>query len=202
MKGKIFLMTIFSILLVISLSQVFSIPPYQKDIFSVYKSGYFSELEKSSLIIQQAFFTLMTTKNKSIQWIYLKEVEKKTSISLKLYDRSGRNIISPGDKNTKTDEKIKGFMRGNASQIGEIIDGRYSFITQIKAEKQCLVCHRNKKKNAVMGAFVSNHPINGFIYYTSERIILFVILSILTASALFLIIRWDPDKNIKELFDK
>jgi hypothetical protein len=202
MKGKIFLIGIFTVLLVISISQIFTIPPYHRDIFPVYKSGYFTELEKNSMIINHAFFTLMTKENRALPWIYLKDINQKTGIVSKLYDRSGRFIISSGEKKLKPNHKIRAFISGNNPNKGKIVDGRYTYLSQIKAEKQCLICHRNRKKGDIMGASLSSHHINGFVYYSSERIILFVIISIITASALFFIYRWDPDKNIKELFDK
>ena len=78
----------------------------------------------------------------------------------------------------------------------------FSTIMPIKLDKECLFCHKSNKKNKIIGAFVFKRGYNGKIYYSAERIIVFLLISILLVFLLFLLFQWDPEQNIKELFDK
>ena len=55
MKVKILFSILLVALILVSMSQIFSIPPYAGDIFPVYKSGYFKELDRGFSIITDSF---------------------------------------------------------------------------------------------------------------------------------------------------
>jgi hypothetical protein len=43
---------------------------------------------------------------------------------------------------------------------------------------------------------------NARVYYSSERIMIFSIISIVIIVLIIIVLRWDPHRDVKELFDK
>lgn len=203
MKVKYFFVSILFVMLIISISQIFSIYPFAENIFKVYKSGYFNELDKQFNVIADSFVQIKYYNKPTYSWLYLNKIEKKYNISIKVYDKTGNRVITPGEKQKNDDSKVLSVI--NSSEVAEhseIIDGKYYKILPLKANAECVFCHKSVKKNKIVGVLTFNSPYNTKIYYSSERIIIFVVLSIIIAIILFYTIKWDPEKNIKELFDK
>ena len=78
MRIKFILIVLVSFLLFLSISQTLSIPPYEDDIFFVYKSGYFSELDRGFEIIKDSFLGIKTMKSPAYAWIFLSDIEPPT----------------------------------------------------------------------------------------------------------------------------
>ena len=106
MKIKHLFIVIISVLMLISLSQVFTIPPYADDIFPIYKSGYFSELDRVFKIIKDSFIGIKTLKNSAYAWIFLKDIEKKNDLAIKVYNYRGHQILAPGVRVEKVDKTV------------------------------------------------------------------------------------------------
>lgn len=203
MKIKNMLLAFNAVLLLISISQIFSIPPFSKDIFPVYKSGYFNELDKGFRVIIDAFTAVKTNGRVEAGWVYLNENEKSTGIKSVLYNKKGERVIAPSYyDNNKNQDIIKTLTGVNPVTETSINSGLYISIIPARAEKKCLICHTSSRENEVIGAFYFERKFDASIYYTSERIIIFSLISLMLLITLIITARWDPERQIKELFDK
>ena len=204
MKIKNILLAINTLLLLISISQIFSIPPFADDIFSVYKSGYFTEIDKGFRLIIDAFSAVKTNGKTEAGWVFLNDIEKTNGIKAAIYNKKGERVIAPSyyDTNNKNSDIIKVLTAINPETETRLDSGMYKSIIPAKAEKKCLICHTSSRENEIIGAFYFERKFNASIYYTSERIILFSIISLFLLILLILTARWDPERQIKELFDK
>jgi len=202
MKIKVVLIIFLSVLLLISISQIFSIPPYGEDVFKFYKSGYFSELEKGFKIIKDSFINIKMMSKPAYAWVFLKDIKKEHGIDVKVYNNKGFEIVAPGKKKKNRDERVFKILNSlNAEIYSETGFGKYYTAIPVKAERRCRFCHgRNKKK--IRGVISFERACDSYIYYSSERIIIFTLLSIVLAVFMFLVIKWDPGKVSRELFDK
>lgn len=203
MKIKVFLITILSFLLLISMSQVFSIPPFSGDIFSFYKSGYFRELDTQFTVIKDAFLRIKMYARPEYAWIFLDDIRNEHAIRIKVYDTGGNEIPAPGEKNPGTDSTALKTVHSLHPAINTIIkNNMYYAAIPIHAEPHCRFCHNSSENSRILGVMTFERPFNAVAYYTSERIIIFVVISLIISLMLFFTIRWDPEKKIKELFDK
>ncbi len=203
MKIKNILLAVNTFLLLVSISQIFSIPPFASDIFSVYKSGYFTEIDNSFRVIIDAFSAVKTNGRTEAGWVYLSDIEKTNGIKAAVYSKKGERVIAPSYyDNNKNSDIIKVLTAVNPETETRLVSGLYKSIIPAKAEKKCLICHTSFRENEVIGAFYFERKFNASIYYTSERIILFSLISLFLLILLILTARWDPERQIKELFDK
>lgn len=203
MKIKNMLLAVNAVLLLISISQIFSIPPFADDIFPVYKSGYFSELDRGFKIIIDSFYAVKTNGRTEAGWIFLNDVEKSADIKAVVYNKKGERVIAPAYYDSGKNKDILKILNSvNPGTETRIDSGRYISIIPARAEKKCLICHSSFKANDLIGAFYFERKFNAYIYYTSERIIIFSIISMLLLVLLVVTARWDPESQIKELFDK
>ncbi len=203
MKVKYFFTAVLFILLITAVSQIFSIYPFAKDIFKVYKSGYFKELDNKFNIIAQSFLQIKSMSRATYAWIYLQEIEKDYGIKIKVYDFNGKRVLSPGDK-VKNDDffALKEINSSQSSAYSNIQNKKYYYFYPFKFKEECSFCHSDLSNSEMLGAITFKSDFNAKIYYSSERIIIFTIISIVISILLFFTIKWDPEKNIKELFDK
>jgi len=203
MKIKYFFIVLVSLLFIISVSQIFTIPPYQKDMYPIYKSGYFDEIEKGFVVIKDAFIAIKSLKDPVYGWILLKDIEKTQKMDIKVFDRFGKEVYAPGKKSDKSDVNVLKVINSMKPSIySEIKWGNYISILPIKMEDRCTFCHKGKSGKDIIGVMMFKRDFDGYIYYSSERIIIFILISIVLAMVLFMLLRWDPEHNIKELFDK
>jgi len=89
MKVKYLFIIMLVILLLVSFSQIFSIPPYAGDIFPAYKSGYFDELEKGFRIITDSFMGIKSMARPEYAWIFLSDIGTAHGIRIRVYDYRG-----------------------------------------------------------------------------------------------------------------
>ena len=106
MKIKYLYIVIVIILLIISISQIFAIPPYAGDIFHIYKSGYFTELERGFQVTIDSFINIKMMSKPVYAWIYLKDMQKKYNMDIKVYNNKGLEVPAPGETKASEDNRI------------------------------------------------------------------------------------------------
>ena len=202
-KIKYSVVILFSTLIVISISQIFSIPPFADDIFKIYKSGYFYELDRGFRVIKESFIAIKSMAKPAYGWIYIKDIEKEHKIDINIYNSNGYKVLAPGEFSDSRDEKVIQIVNSlNPRMFSEIKDDKYYSVIPFFLEDRCKFCHNVRGKKKILGVITFEREYNSCIYYSSERIILFVVVSLLFSFLLYLVLRWDPEKTIKELFDK
>ncbi|MEJ5360812.1 MAG: hypothetical protein WHV26_02020 [Spirochaetota bacterium] len=191
-----------ALLWAISFIQIFSVPPYIGDIFGIYKSGYFKELERNMYIITDSFLHIKTMTKPEYAWIYLDDLQKRSGIIITVYDAQGNLIRAPGMTEAVDNSAVMNVCSDTKPQPQFTVKGRlYHGIIPIYRKSECNFCHQPSHK-PLLGVMTYAIPFDGYIYYTSERIILFTIITFAISILLFVVIRWNPYKDIKELFDK
>jgi hypothetical protein len=203
MKVKIVFAVLIAVLMIISLSQVFSIPPYAGDMFPVYKSGYFRELDSQFGVITDSFIGIKSMARPEYAWIFLADVGIAHDIKIDVYDCRGYRVTAPGEKSGPPDRAVLGAMdMRKPAALSWPEGGRYISIVPVSARGECKFCHERWNRRNVIGALKFERPYDASIYYSSERIIIFLIITAVLGLLLYALLRWDPGKNIKELFDK
>ncbi len=203
MKVKIIFVILISLLMAISISQIFSIPPYAGDIFPVYKSGYFKELDRGFGVITDSFIGIKSMAKPEYAWIFLADTGIAHDMTIRVYDYRGYAVPAPGEKGSRQDKKIfKVINQIKPSAYSEIHGRRYFSVIPLAARDECRFCHTRWNRREIIGALSFDRPYDATVYYSSERIIIFILITILLGVLLYSVVRWDPGKNIKELFDK
>jgi len=203
MKIKYLFAGIVSVLLLISISQIFPIPPHEKDISRVYRSGYFSELDREFEIIRDSFIGIKTLGKPAYAWIFLKDLKKQHDISVDVFNSSGFHVPAPGERSENPDKRLEPVLDSMASgAYSEVRGSRYFSIVPVYSERKCQFCHKTSEVKNLIGFLSFERKYDAHIYYTSERIIIFILISVVFASILFILLKWDPERKIKEMFDK
>ncbi len=203
MKVKYLFIILISLLLLVSLSQIFSIPPYAEDVFPFYKSGYFDELDRGFDAIADSFLAIKSMARPEYAWIFLADISKSQDMRIIVYDYQGYVVTAPGEKGDRPNEAIVALLNSMKPAPHSEISGRnYKLLVPLAVRGECKFCHTRWNKREMAGAISFERKFNAAVYYTSERIIIFICISIVLCGLLFAIVRWDQGKNIKELFDK
>jgi hypothetical protein len=203
MKVKLIFSILLAALMLVSISQIFSIPPYAGDIFPVYKSGYFKELDREFGIITDSFLGIKSMARPEYAWIFLSDMSIAHDMRIAVYDFRGYRVPAPGEKSGKPDREVLSAVNAARPAALTTADGgRYVSIVPIVARGECRFCHMATNRRSVIGALRFERTYNAAVYYTAERIIIFVCITIVLGLLLYALLRWDPGKNIKELFDK
>ena len=199
---KKILIIMLSLLWGISFIQIFSVPPYSGDIVTIYKSGYFKELERNMFMITDSFLQIKTMSKAEYAWIYLNDVSTKYNIIINVYNSEGRLVKAPGMYQIGTDTKVIPLLQELKPEAKFFITGdSYCGMIPVYRKSECNFCHQVSQQ-PLIGVITYSMPYDGYIYYTSERIIIFVIITFAISCLLFVVIRWQPYKDIQELFDK
>jgi hypothetical protein len=202
MKLKNTLIVVVLLLISISVLQVFSIPPYAGDIFRYYKSGYFSELDREFKIIRESFLEIKSKSEPVYGWLFLKRISEGEGIEISVYNKNAYLIDKPGSKGKMIDKDVASVLKAYAPSPETGVNGsEYYSIMPLLAEKRCLICHKERSQGDLLGAISFRREFDAHIYYSSERILIFLAISILFAALLFYLIKWAPGKKIKEMFD-
>lgn len=203
MKLKYIIMIILVVLCGISISQIFSIPPYEKDIYNIYKSGYFSELENSFDIITESFLEIKMMSKPVYAWIFLDDLRKKYHMDIRVYNSRGVEVTAPGQEGTRRDSRVIKMLNSlDKKMYSEISINKYYSALPVLLEKRCGFCHNKENRKKIAGVLTFERSFNSHIYYSSERIIIFILISTAIVLLLFFVIRWDPAGAAGELFDK
>jgi hypothetical protein len=203
MKIKYLYIVLVSLLLIGSISQIFSIPPYAGDIFSIYKSGYFRELDRGFNVTIDSFLNIKMMSKSAYAWIFLKDMQKKHNMDIKVYNNKGFEIPAPGEARTGSNDKVVKILNSIEPMTYSYVDNRkYYSVIPVFLEDRCKFCHTDNNKKNIAGIITFEREYDAYIYYSSERIIIFSLISFVLMILLYYIIRWDPGRNVKELFDK
>ncbi len=203
MKVKLIFAIIIGSLMLISMSQIFPVPPFADDVFPLYKSGYFDELDRGFGVITDSFIGIKSMARPEYAWIFLTDTGVKHAIRITVYDYKGHRVPAPGEKAGQPDREILRVMNARAPKTHSgIRSGRYFSVVPLVARGDCKFCHTRWNRREVIGALRFERTYDTAVYYSSERKIIFIILTILLGGLLYALVRWDPGKNIKELFDK
>lgn len=203
MKVKIIFSVLIAALMLISIAQIFPVPPHAGDVFPLYRSGYFSELDREFGIITDSFLGIKSMARPEYAWIFLEDIGVKHNIGITVYDYRGSRVPAPGEKTGNPDREVLKVMNSLTPKTNsEIRNGRYCSIMPLIARGDCRFCHTKWNRREVVGAIRFERDYDAMIYYSSERKIIFIILTVMLGGLLYAVVRWDPGKNIKELFDK
>jgi hypothetical protein len=203
MKIKYLYIVFVSLLLIGSISQLFTIPPYAGNVFPVYKSGYFNELDRQFNVIIDSFLNIKMMSKSAYAWIFLKDIQKKHNINIKVYNNKGFEIPAPGETRIVDNDKVIKLLNSIDPKIYSYVDGgKYFSVIPVFREDRCKFCHSDTNKKNIAGVITFDREYDAYIYYSSERIIIFSVISLVLLILLYYIIRWDPGRNVKELFDK
>jgi hypothetical protein len=191
------------LILAVSLTQIFPVWPSAGNIYSWYKSGYFSEIDRQYRTISDAFVSILMSSKPEYAWLFLEDIEKTQKVQVKVYDTRGDLVRFPGDKVHGTDETVLRLVRSmNPSESGEVKGKVYSLALPLVPDKRYLVFHDLLPTRTLAGVLVMEREYDATIYYTSERRIIFSVISLICVVFLFIVYLWDPERRVKELFDK
>ncbi|HDP81081.1 MAG TPA: hypothetical protein ENN21_09605 [Spirochaetes bacterium] len=203
MKLKYILASFICLLTAVTFAQIFSVPPYAGDIYAVYRSGYFGELERCFDVIKDAFVETKMLSKTEYGWILLEDIQKKHGIDVRVYDAAGRRVPAPGQALREDNRAVMEIVGSlNPSMRTEPRGRRIHTAIPVMLEDRCRFCHTGAYKNGVVGVLAFERPYDAHVYYSSERVLIFSALSALLLGLLYLVMRWDPERKVKELFDK
>lgn len=124
-------------------------------------------------------------------------------MDIRVYDFRGYRVPAPGEKVSRQDKRIYGVINQLKPSIySEVRGGRYYSVIPLMSRGECTFCHTRWNRREVIGALSFERPYDATVYYSSERIIIFILITMVLGVLLYSVVRWDPGKNIKELFDK
>jgi hypothetical protein len=202
MKIKIILITVTALLLVISLLQVLPLPPYAGDIAPLYRSGYFLELDRQFEVIRDAFLGIKMMGRPEYAWIFLDDMKKGHGLAASVYNSRGEAVKAPGEASPGVDPVVISLVNSaNPRTISEVRGGRYYAALPVSAADRCRFCHA-QRPGSLVGVLTFERDFDAHVYYTRERVIIFSMISLVLVILLAALARWDPEKKIKELFDK
>jgi len=187
----------------VSFAQIFSIPPYAGNVYSVYKSGYFVELERQMGVIADSFLSIKTMSRAAYAWIFLDDITSHHDITIRVYDSKGLLVPVPGEKKDVPDEKVMELLHSvNPTPSFFIEGGRYHGILPFKKHDRCGFCHRDSAANDVIGIMAFSRKYDAHVFYSSERVLIFILITLGITGLIFVAARWQPGIQVKELFDK
>ena len=203
MRIKHFLMAALGVVLAVSLLEIFPVWPSAGNIYSWYKSGYFSEIDRQYRTVAECFSQVLMSSKPEYAWFFLEEIEKTQHISVKVYDTKGELVRYPGDHVRGTDETVLRIVRSmNPAEVGAVKGKLYSLAIPLKSEKRYLAYHELLPTKDLAGVLVMEREYDAKIYYTAERKMIFSVISLVCVVFLFIAWLWDPERRVKELFDK
>ncbi len=203
MKIKYAFIAVLFVFLAVCLSQMFSIPPYAGDIFGIYKSGYFSGLDREFGVIKDAFVETKMLSRPEYGWILLEDIRNRQRIDIRVYNPAGDEAAAPGRPGQNRDERVLQIVNSlDPALYSQVKGGRYYAAMPVFLEDRCRFCHESNSRKNIAGVITFERDFDAHIYYTSERMIIFGAISLVLCFLLFLTFRWDPERKVKELFDK
>ncbi|MGV7927647.1 MAG: hypothetical protein AB2L13_01875 [Spirochaetota bacterium] len=203
MKMKYALLVSLAVVLAVSILQMFSVPPYAGDIHSLYRSGYFIELEKGFEVIRDAFIETKMYGRPVSAWILLADIGARQGIDIRVYNSTGLRVRAPGEAENGGDERVVRVLNAERPAVySEIRGGRYYAAVPVFMEDRCRFCHDSRSAKRVAGVLTFERDFDARVYYGAERVIIFAVVSTALCLLIFLTLRWEPGRRVKELFDK
>ncbi|MCX7679013.1 MAG: hypothetical protein N2316_07315 [Spirochaetes bacterium] len=202
MSIKYLVVVIIAIFLVVSIIQMFQVFPFSEDIFPVYKSTYFKELDKQFEVIADAFIGIKTKSRPAYAWIFLEDIRHKHSIKINVYNFKGEHVPAPGEIGQMYDEiVIRVASKFRPHPVHQIRNSTYYAAIPLVATPQCGFCH-HQQEGQIVGTLTFERPFNSVFIYGKERALIFGFFALIASILLIIAVRWDPHKRIKEIFDK
>ena len=125
-------------------------------------------------------------------------------MNITVYDYTG--IPRPGARREGRPAGPKGTSGVNATRPAAVFGNRTAADIyrsyRSSARGECRFCHSRWNRREVIGALSFERRYDATVYYSSERIMIFMLITMVLGLLLYALVRWDPGKNIKELFDK
>lgn len=203
MKVKLPFFIILIFLIIVSMFQIFPLPPFADQLYPVYESGYFMEIRQNQEIVRDAFLEIKIHGRSEAAWLFLKNLENAHGIEGKVYNRRGQLVTAPGEKEQDVESDVSAYLKKNSGAVVSSISmNRFSSFLPLKADKRCGFCHKKAKIGEIIGVLHLNHPFDAHIYYTGERVFIFLLIICVLGGLLFLLLKWEPEGKIKEMFDK
>lgn len=201
---KKYLLLVISLLILISVLQIFNIPGGNVLLSGSHKSDYFEKIDQKFEIAMDSFFGIKILTGFDEAFIFKDGlVSGNGDMTMNIFDRRGREIFAPGFKDSKVNRDILSFIREDEGSRDYFTMGDvYTLFRPVRAEKKCLICHRNVSEGSLMGVVKFTDKVDGKVFQGRERILIFTVLAFLLILLLILIYRWDTQKIIKEIFDK
>src|SRR6056297_772558 len=136
---KRFILVILIMLWGVSFVQIFSVPPYAEDVYPVYKSGYFVELERQMGVIADSFLSIKTMSRAEYAWIFLDDVQMHHGITIKVYDSSGMLVPVPGEEEDIPDRNVLEVLHSVNPEPSFFIEGNlYHGIIPFRKQDRCV----------------------------------------------------------------
>ncbi|HEY1405547.1 MAG TPA: hypothetical protein VF857_02960, partial [Spirochaetota bacterium] len=152
MRYKVVLLVFLGLLFIVALAQIFMLYPSAETLFPLYKSGYFSELDRQYRTIANSFTTMKLYGQNEFAWAFLTELAGKENIAIKVYDERGERIVSPGITDMSSDLQVRKMTQSlTAEPIGEVHGNLYYGAIPIFYDKRCLICHKDGKEGKLAG---------------------------------------------------
>ena len=203
MKIKYFFIAIVTLILFLSIAQTFSIFPYAEDVLPLFKSGYFAEIDRSFELEADSFIRIKMYTQPVLAWAYLSDIEKKHGIIASVYNDKGQLVEAPGIAQNQYNPEVTKILQSGIPKMSYYVrGGKYYAALPIEAKKECGFCHRSKLQNGTIGVITFERDIDSRTYFTFEKRLFFIFLSVALLVLLFAVILWDPERKVKELFDK
>lgn len=181
---------------------MFPLPPFAEDVFPVYKSGYFNELDRQFEVITDAFVGIKTMSRPAYAWVFLEDIQKRHGIDIRVYNYRGERVRAPGEISVGRDDTVLRLSAlSKPSPFSEIRGNRYYMAIPLRASPRCRFCHA-QQEDTLIGTITFERSYNATLSYGRERSVIFAIIAIISAFLLLGLIRWDPYRRIKEIFDK
>jgi hypothetical protein len=203
MKAKYILMAWIIVLMLISLTQIFNIPPRAEDIYPLYKSGYFSVLERECYLVRDSFLSIKSMSKPEFAWVYLLDVKKEYGSDVTVYDSKGLKVFAPGERTREHDPEVLKVIGPQWPQKKSFfMDGYYQTIIPVTGRDECVFCHKKEDRRFIIGAMWFKQRYDTSVYYSKERIMIFLFALIMLTVLLMFVLKWDPARRINKLFDK
>ncbi len=187
----------------ISFTQVFSVPPYADDVYPAYRSGYFRELERQMAVIADSFLSVKTMSRAAYAWVFLNDVQMHHGITINVYDHRGMLVPVPGEEKDIPDKDVLEVLHSVNPEPVFFIEGNlYHGIIPFSKQDRCVFCHKNTAPNDTIGILSFSREYDSHVYYSSERVLIFVLITLGITLLVILVARWQPGVRVKELFDK
>jgi hypothetical protein len=120
-----------------------------------------------------------------------------------VYDAKGNIVKSPGETEKGLDADVMRIAQSmERSSISKITDGHYYRAIPLTYEKRCRICHAGNDAKGLAGIMTFERPVDSFLYFTAERRLIFLLIALGCAVLIFLVLRWDPHRSVRDLLNK
>ncbi|HNX59119.1 MAG TPA: hypothetical protein PKK43_08460 [Spirochaetota bacterium] len=206
MRYKITLLVFLGLMFLAALSQMFMIYPGAEKMYPLFKSACFAEYDRQFRSVADSYRLMKIYGQDEYARAFLAELARNEKMIIHLYDERGDLVMSSG-KGTVSGDDRDGRVREvtqslNPEQYGGVRDRVYFGVVPLLFDKRDLIRHPEGEEGKVYGVMTFEREYKAIAYFSGERKIIFALIAFGTAFLIFLAVRWDPDRRVKELFDK